>query len=210
MKILNLLERPNRPNIKNINVNRDMSDFLIGKDKFTHHGSFSGVKNSSDPHSVNKVNKTPMKEDEGFRVFVDYIVNNGYADNIHFPRVHRTKRIAGPDGYFIDSFKVEKLLPWEDIDGEELLTYLNRHVGIEGLKSYPMVKDGSTKYVGLIMRDLGKYMDDLIDKRSSAPVNAFKSDSLNSAIRIIGTLLKFKDDADPDIHEDNIMFRRYS
>lgn len=206
MKILNLLEGPYQTNVVDKKTNRPLKQFSqklpdVGMDdKNTPYGVFSMVKPDIDPHMVKKSSRHAMNysEDEGFKAFIMFLINNNYTDNIHMPRVYDVTTIKGNDGYGIDTYKVEKLLHGNEIDNHLLTTYLKSLLLddiLDTLDEDNIINYPNQLLANYISRDVG------------LKTKSFKSDELNEACRIVAQAIHATGKSS-DIHFNNIMYRR--
>ncbi len=197
MRITDLMEAQFQTNIRDVKAISPLRNKYSPKIAGLPKGSFSVVKpDSSDPHMVKKFSKAARSEsDEGFKAFVMFLHNNGFNDNIHMPRVYDVKTVRGKDGIAIDSYRLEKLIPFEAVSKEELLAYTDL-IGVE-------TPDADVMTAEMIGHMLAGEISDVV-RNASSP---FKLETLNQACHIVNRAIRATGGA-ADIYLDNLMFRR--
>lgn len=210
MKIGNILESPFQTDVVDRQSNRDLQYWRQYPNQ-EKRGTFSVVRPDRDPHLVKKssiMSRDEKSGDEGFKAFAKYIIENGYMDNPHMPRIYQVKTIKGNDGFHIDSYKMEALIDGEDIDDSELADYFD-HILLdkykwdeyenpyEYIKDYPNEKGAVHTMICIAIEDA--------TRRGAA---IFTLDSLNEACVIVHEAKYKIKHANLDIHTGNIMYRR--
>ena len=198
MKIKELLEGPINTSLRTKQLGAELGNFRNKRySPIGDSGAFSNVKDDyGDPHMIKKSSNKAIRAgvDEGFRVFIEFIVKNGYADNPHFPRVYKANKIVGKDGYAVDSYKVEKLLTKTQVDEEALVGLVKALL--------PNYKREIHEY------NAASILADEIEAETYKQLNRFELESLNDACRIIAELVASNKSVSTDLHTGNIMFRR--
>lgn len=197
MHISKLLEAPFNTTVRDVQSKKELANYSK-KPKNLSHGTFSAVKDDpQDPHMVRKfsINGRHPYDSEGFKAFITYILQNGYQENIHMPRVYDMKTIRGSDGYELDSYRVEKLIPMNSVSREELVAYT------EMVMDNPEIKDDYS--ISLISSILAEEVNIAVEEFQPY----FKLDSLNEACHIVAMALQATNGTN-DINNNNLMFRR--
>lgn len=202
MKIRELLEGPVSTSMKTRQLSREMKGY---RNRRSHgnvqSGTFSSVTTDPDPHMIQKSTNRALSPDykEGFRLFIEFIIENGYADNPHFPRVYKANKIVGKDGYYLDTYKTEKLLTHNDISLEEIKNVI---YSILPESEIPEWISESVNKADLFIYVAGEIRDEVIK-----PTKRFKLESLNEACAIVAKALE-ELGASEDLHWGNILYRR--
>lgn len=202
MKIRELLEGPVDTSLRTRQLSREMKGY---RNRRSHgnvrSGTFSSVTADPDPHMIQKSTNRALPPDykEGFRLFIEFINENGYADNPHFPRVYKANKIVGKDGYYLDTYKTEKLLTHKDISLEEIKNVI---YSILPESEIPEWISESVDKADLFIYIAGEIRDEVIK-----PTKRFKLESLNEACAIVAKALD-KFGASEDLHWGNILYRR--
>lgn len=203
MKIKELLEGPVNTSSKTRQLSRDMKNYVNSRRKGNvDAGAFSNVKSDPDPHMVRKSSSValPPGFTEGFRMFIEFINKNGYADNPHMPKVYKANKIVGKDGYSVDTYKTEKLLTYKDISLQEIQNLIASILPASAISDW--LFDESTR-----KEDLFDYLSGEITDEITTPTKRFELDSLNEACAIVAEALK-KFGVESDLHYGNILYRR--
>lgn len=200
MRIQQLIEQI-VPNVKNIKAKSPSFYKYNQAEKVGggRHGNFSVVKHDKhDPHMVNKFShrgRETFVADEGFKAFIQFLINNKFTDNIHMPRVYELTTITDARGdQVIDQYKIEKLIPMDEIRREELLRYADQMMGLDD--EFVRGFTGTDKAIAYAIYEA-------VDERTAK----FPLESLNEACEIVAKALKFTG-KNNDITDFNLMFRR--
>lgn len=205
MKILNLLEAPYTTKFRERKVSR------VGRpsrgENSRQRGAFSVVSpDKADPHMVKKNSTSAVGagRKEGFRLFIEFIVENGHTDNIHFPRVYEAKKVKNTKGDHIDIYKTEKLISWVDIDHQLIDAYAKTVIDESEFASFLYDTDDTVTHQMLAL---------LIRNATEGDRVSFKSKELERACEIVKDAVEFaetlySDNNMNDLHFNNIMYRR--
>lgn len=202
MKIRELLEGPVNTSLKTRQLSREMQGYRNmrrrGNDQS---GAFSSVKADPDPHMIQKSTNRALPPDfkEGFRLFIEFINENGYADNPHMPKVYKANKIVGKDGYSLDTYKTEKLLTHKDISLEEIKNLIHSILPESEIPEWVTKSDDKL--------DLFNYIADEIEREVNKPTKRFRLESLNEACAIVAKALGEFGGVN-DLHYGNILYRR--
>lgn len=205
LKILNLLEAPFEPRVVDAPTSRNLFGWRQreGGEQGQEFGAYSKVKPDTDPHLVRKssLRSSPEEFTEGFKAFIQFIIDNNFIDNIHMPRVYEVKTIKGSDGYKIDTFRTEKLVGGDEINQEQMQDYLEQVTGDRH-------DELAAKYGTQFTDKPHKLLANIIKGAVHSGKPPFASDELNKACLIVRKAIRSIPEADNDLHFNNIMFRR--
>lgn len=204
MKIRELLEGPVNTSFKTRQLSRKMQGYRNRRARGNRNidsGAFSSVTADPDPHMIQKSSNKALKPNfkEGFRLFIEFINENGYADNPHMPKVYKANKIVGKDGYYLDTYKTEKLLTYKDISLEEIKNLMYSILPERKIPKWVSESNDKIEWLG--------YLAKVIELEVVNPIKRFKLESLNEACAIVAEALD-KFGADNDLHYGNILFRR--
>lgn len=204
-----LLEELIQPKIIKKNLNRPISKIKntsIHDPSFKGKGTFSNVKQDSDPHLVKKTTKQPntdLEDYDPYWLYVDALLESKIADNNpFFPRIYTSSKLTGRDYRSARQVRMEKL--------ESLTNFTDKNV-----QSFEMIQNifldisnyKFDSYVGLtkyeMISDLCEFIYNCIKDPSSYNGDNSK---FKEAIKFIHNLTSIS--IIPDIHEDNLMLRR--
>lgn len=202
MKIRELLEGPVNTSFKTRQLSREMQGYRNRRGHGNvQSGTFSSVTADPDPHMIQKSSNKALSPNfkEGFRLFIEFINENGYADNPHMPKVYKVNKIVGKDGYYLDTYKTEKLLTYKDISLEEIKNLIYSILPESEIPEWVSESDDKTDLLGYLAGEIGREV--------VRPTKRFKLESLNEACAIVAEALA-KFGADSDLHYGNILYRR--
>lgn len=194
MKINEIFDTTNKERTVNDITNYDR-DYWSNRQGEIDRGKFSSVlPKKSDPHMVRKIpNKAESElENDAYYVYMNTIVEQKIAQSNPFaPRVYRINRLKSATGkkYTIE---MERLIPIDDIDADELREYGERLFGTPE-EDYDYAE---TWYFADKISEIQKY-----GRKSN-------DENLNSLMDIISNIMKVHLQFLEDIHDGNIMFRR--
>lgn len=164
-------------------------------------GNFSYVKKDNDPHMVVKTSRTPLDaEEDGYWVYIDYIIKHKLWENTYFPRVYINKNIKDSDNNSMRRIKMEKLFKFSSINSKELLFLENKVFG-SALEIDPDDSNDKGSHLFEFAKQVSK---DIYNGVSSSEK---KDSNYIEAVTIIGNIMKNKNLA-LDLHDDNLMIRR--
>lgn len=132
-------------------------------------------------------------------MFIEFINENGYADNPHMPKVYKANKIVGKDGYYLDTYKTEKLLTYKDISLEEIKNLMYSILPESEIQEWVSESNDKIEWLGYLANEIGREVVN--------PTKRFKLESLNEACAIVAEALD-KFGVDSDLHYGNILFRR--
>lgn len=165
-------------------------------------GNFSSVKpDPHDPHLVKKHSKRVESSEDGYNIFIEYLINNNLMDNIHFPKIYNITNIKDKYGHSIHTYKLEKLIPFTDANSKELEAFMHKTFREDIIKH--MIKQATM--VGLrtpIVDAINDYLSWI------APLDSILDDSFVEAIKIIRTIESKNESSWIDNKSDNMMWRR--
>lgn len=161
-------------------------------------GAFYNATASDDPHTIIKTSYLAAKQDEGFKLYADFIIKHKLAErNPFFPRIYQYR----PED--IIQYEVERLMPFTDLDYKELEHIFAPLIGDTEFTRLDQKSNGDTyKLCRLCILEI---KDMTINQRKS------KSKLFNQAMHVIKHIAdSYKGDGriKIDIHAYNIMFRR--
>lgn len=169
-------------------------------------GLYSTVKNDrTDPHMVRKHHHAPLDDhwNDGFIDFINYLIDNNLS-SVNLPRIYDVTEIKDRDGKKIYKYKVEKLIPSDDISLDELLALVNRTV--KGELNYD--KHTSKEFLkSEILYQLGSLFEKAVE---SGDYSRIADEEMVNTLQIIANFKK-NSATPPDIdiaNPSNIMFRR--
>lgn len=203
MKIQELLEdliNTTRQNKKFSGAFKRHSDSAPPSAKELGHGFFSSVKNDpNDPHMVKKHGIKPSAED-AYNVFIEYLIDNDLMDNIHFPKVYDITKIQDRNGHTIHTYKIEKLINFNDASTKEAEAFIHR--SFDDRATEMMARNN----YGLLSAITMFFEDCLMDHPEY--VGMITDDSLKEALRVIKAIEGQDRHIFSDIKSDNMMWRR--
>ncbi len=202
MKIRELLEGPVNTSFKTRQLSREMQGYRNRRGRGNiHSGVFSNATADPDPHMIQKSSNKALTPNfkEGFRLFIEFINENGYADNPHMPKVYKANKIVGKDGYYLDTYKTEKLLTYKDISLEEIKNLMYSILPESEIQEWVSESNDKIEWLGYLANEIGREVVN--------PTKRFKLESLNEACAIVAEALD-KFGVDSDLHYGNILFRR--
>jgi hypothetical protein len=198
--ILEIIEPEMRTRYTDRNLPREMP-VDRSSEKFVGSGHFSSVKKSHDPHMVVKSSKNSSTEEDGYWVFVQYILKHKLWENPYFPRLYKNTTVQQRNTE--NAFKrvtLEKLQSLNDFiasDNNELVVALYRKCF--GEKIADMVENKSLTVYAFsdLIRDI--YNDNL-------PHDYVPDPDLVKALKIIKKIAE-KERFLLDLHMGNMMVR---
>lgn len=215
MKILNLLEIIQTDVVeKNYNgtfrtkYGQKHDPTLLGT------GYYSNVrKDKTSPHQVVKNSSSPSSGDK-FQYFARYIAEpgKGRMDNVHIPKIYAIGKYTDKNGSTIQKYKMERLRPLHELSHEEVRVMMESLFDVESDPFIESMERYSEATDNPVERLMGSYrMLSFFIKRAalSGDYSFIASDELIAAIGIIRKVLD-KTAGYPDIHDENVMFRRTS
>lgn len=174
-------------------------------------GKHSSVKpDPRNPDNVIKHNIRPYPlpdgaDNDGFNVFITYLIDNNLTGNPHFPRVNTVKTLTDKTGSRIHKYNMEKLQPSWKLTPQEFHDFVNQNL-VDGV-------------LGLSEEEMEYVDDDFLNNAMGAFVGALannlpynkplaKSTELDQAVKIMSRILKETDHLVLDLNDENIMWRR--
>lgn len=178
-------------------------------------GFYSSVKSHrTDPHLVQKNNHRQMARDtDGFNVFVEWLIQQGKQENIHFPRIYNIKRITDRNGNVVHSYDIERLIQAEaeEVSKEDIVAFHEHNIhedamDMEGLLARDDWDEDTFKE--MYFKHLCKVLNRAVKEKI---FSYFLTDSMKSAV---ATMVMATQDESvhqiyyPDFHPGNLMWRR--
>lgn len=174
-------------------------------------GTQARVKNDPmDPHMVKKHNTRPYnathgKGNDGFNIFIDYLITNDLTDNIHFPKVYNIKTITDRDGSFIHTYTMEKLVEFSAVGADQIVSYMDNNLNPDLIGTMPeWIVDEDAK-----LRWLEPRIERVIDRAVSLNADVASTETLSEAFNIVYKASR-ELNIDSDLHIGNMMWRRSS
>ena len=201
MKILDLLEGPIVPEVS---PDKKYSGRFINKQSRPDGSGGSSVvaPHKTDPHLMTKHNHRPIQDGnkyqrDGFSFFINYIIDNGMTDNVHFPRIYSMKKIIDKNGKYIHKYDTEKLLHSHQINRKEFAKIFQELTNKEADERYESVEN---QLIGLI-----------VDAIHAGVYTELKSKDIVEACKLLTNCTSDAIKAGYaglDIFSNNIMYRR--
>lgn len=181
------------------------------KGKIIGQGTQASVKQDpTDPHMVRKHNIRPYSRDgqqDGFNDFINFLINNEFLDNIHFPKVYDIKTIKDRYGRQIHTYRMERLIPHTELTDRELKAVAAANFKGMDLRWIEREKDPDA-FNRIAMEQIVVALGEAIGERDT---KAIASETLQQAVDITARGLRaLGANLDIDSHLNNVMFRRQS
>lgn len=177
-------------------------------------GYYSNVrKDKTSPHQVVKNSSSPSSGDK-FQYFARYIAEpgKGRMDNVHIPKIYAIGNYTDKNGSTIQKYKMERLRPLHELSREEVqvmmesLFDLESEEFIQSMQEYSEATDYPIKHLMTDYRMLSFFIKKCA---MDGDYDGIASSELIDAIKIVREVVK-KTAGYPDIHDENVMFRRTS
>jgi hypothetical protein len=175
-------------------------------------GAFSTVKaDPSDPHMVKKHNHHPIKRNgwqDGFNLFIEYLIVNDKLGNPHFPRIYNIEVVEDRDEKSIHTYKMERLVPLAEVSAEETQAYIENHMGVDWKEFAERYEYGGSE--GLTDNVMADVIAD-ITGRCLLNVYHTTNETLEEAFNVVRACKRgLPSDYAIDMHQGNLMWRRGS
>lgn len=201
MKITKILEAPHTTNIIDRKSKGSLKKYSkeVGEQPS---GMFSTIAKDREPHFVRKYSRNKLRQNQidGFKQFVQYLLDTKNTDNPHFPRIYEMKTVRDKEGYRIESYRVEKLIEYTEIEPDILIQY--------ALSLINGFSESDLPYAASAHLVLTQSIERAVNKAN----RPFKDDTLNDACVIvsdaIANLSNEFDRVVNDLHSGNVMYRR--
>lgn len=174
-------------------------------------GFYSNVKtHRTDPHLVQKNNHRQMARDtDGFNVFVEWLIQHGKQDNIHFPRIYNIKRITDREGNVVHSYDIERLIRADAVSKEEIVAFHEHNIHEDAMPMEGLLERDweESTFKEMYFKHLCKVLERAVKQKI---FSYFLSDTMKSAIAV---MVEATQDASLpqlyiDFHSGNLMWRR--
>lgn len=157
------------------------------------------TKPSGDPHMISKRNFDPIEDEDGYYLYIKYIVDNRlYDENPYVPRIYKFRTLEDEYGNFKYDVGMERLTPLRDVDNEVILALGRQIFGqhyLENVDQHELDRFyNSHMLANSLWHAFEHNINKIIDKNLK---------DLVKVIREIGSFSK----TSMDIHSGNIMVR---
>lgn len=167
-------------------------------------GHFASVKpDPNDPHLVKKHSKRAESSIDGYNAFIEYLINHDLMDNIHFPKIYNITAITDKHGNKIHTYKMEKLIPFEEANRKELEFFIHKTFNEKGIKE---ILESCARHGTSFVLALGIIISDCA--YGDFNLNNIIDDSFREAMETIKVIARDTPFVNIDIKTDNMMWRR--
>ena len=195
------------------------------KDRSLGVGNFADVEEIRNrPDIVRKTSSSVKAASlDGYWVFIDELVKQKLWKNPYFPRVHDVKIITDAEGQKMYRAKIEKLIPLEKLELENILKLFKKTFGVsfaeKAREAYQRAKSEGKNVSkpnlrkSKVLNEIGEMMENYLNQGNLVSFEyGFQIKEQNVDQQLIDALLKIheiskKHNFGLDIHDENIMLR---